>query len=157
LHFLLDRRLLNKVPINAGFNKLIFDNLKESASKLNSPDNMCALIFDEMAIMPHIDYDKSTDKFYGFQDFGDSQNFQIADHVLVFYLPGFFRKLQQALYFGFSSSATKSSVLVDLIKLLTHEVQNCGLKIVTTICDQGQPTFYQKNRIRKEVSKLEEK
>jgi hypothetical protein len=35
-------------------------------------------------------------------------------------------------------SATKSSVLVDLIKLLTHEVQNCGLKIVTTICDQGR-------------------
>jgi hypothetical protein len=114
--------LLNKVPINAGFNKLIFDNLKESASKLNSRD-MCALIFDEMAIMPHIVYDKSTDKFYGFQDFGDSQNFQIADHVLVFYLRGLFRKWQQALYFGFSSSATKSSVLVDLIKLLTHEVQ----------------------------------
>jgi hypothetical protein len=35
-------------------------------------------------------------------------------------------------------SATKSPVLVDLIKLLTHEVQNCGLKIVTTICDQGR-------------------
>jgi CRISPR/Cas system-associated endonuclease/helicase Cas3 len=86
--------MLNKVPINAGFNKLIFDNLKESASKLNSRDKMCALIFDEMAIMPHIDYDKSTDKFYGFQDFGDSQNFEIADHVLVFYLRGLFRKWQ---------------------------------------------------------------
>jgi hypothetical protein len=55
----------NKVPINAGLHKLVFGNLKQAASKLNSRDKMCALIFDEMSIMPHIDYDKGTDKFYG--------------------------------------------------------------------------------------------
>jgi hypothetical protein len=68
-----------------------------------------------------------------------SCSLEIADHVLVFYLRGLFKKWQQPIYFAFSSSATKSSVLVDLIKFLVQDIQNCGLKILVTICDQGQP------------------
>jgi hypothetical protein len=40
-----------------------------------------------------------------------SYSLEIADHVLVFYLRGLFKKWQQPIYFAFSSSATKSSVL----------------------------------------------
>jgi hypothetical protein len=42
---------------------------------------MCALIFDQ--IMPHIDYDKNSDEFYGFAT--DTPDIKIADHVLVSY------------------------------------------------------------------------
>jgi hypothetical protein len=45
--------MLNEVSINAGFNKLLFDNLKDATSKLKSRDKLCVLVFDEMAIMPH--------------------------------------------------------------------------------------------------------
>jgi hypothetical protein len=146
--------MLNEVPINAGFNKLLFDNLKDAVSNLKGRDKFCTLIFDEMSIMPHIDYDKSTDKFYGFQDFGHSQSLEIADHVLVFYLHGLFKKWQQPIYFSFSSSATKSSIIVYLLKLLIQEVQNCGLTIIATVCDQGQTNQAGVNLLLKESSKI---
>ena len=81
--------MLNKVPLNAGYNKLIFDNLKQAVSKLRNRDKMCSVVFDEMSIMPHLDYDKSNDQFYGFQDLdGNTSDLKIADQVLVFYLCG---------------------------------------------------------------------
>jgi hypothetical protein len=46
--------MLNKVPITAGFNKVIFQNLKNAVSKLSNRDKLCTQIFDEMSIMPHI-------------------------------------------------------------------------------------------------------
>jgi hypothetical protein len=49
---------------------------------------MCALIFDQ--IMPHIDYDKNSDEFYGFAT--DTPDIKIADHILVFYICGIFKK-----------------------------------------------------------------
>lgn len=127
--------MLNEVPINAGFNKLIFDNLKDATSKLKSRDKLCVLVFDEMAIMPHIDYDKNADRLYGFES--QSASLKIADHVLVFCIRGCFKKWQQSIYYSFSSSSTKSQVIVKILKLLIAEIQNCGLKIVATICDQG--------------------
>jgi hypothetical protein len=127
--------MLNKVPINAGFNQAIFDNLKDAALKLNSRNKMCALIFDEISIMPHIDYIKNSDEFYGFAT--DTPDIKIADHVLVFYICGIFKKWQQPIYFSFSSSSTKSFVIVDVLKQFIGEIQKCGLKIIATICDQG--------------------
>lgn len=142
--------MLNKIPVDVGINKIIFDNLKESASKLNNQDRICALIFDEMSIMPHIDYDKYTDTFFGFQNFGFEQNLQIADHVLVFFIRGVFKKWQQPIYFAFSFSSTKSYILTTIIKTLVEKIQNCGFKILVTICDQGQPNQAAINSLLKE-------
>jgi hypothetical protein len=64
-----------------------------------------------------------------------------------------FKKWQQPIYFAFSSSATKPSVLVDLIKFLVQEIQNCGLKILVTICNQGQPNQSAINFLLKECTK----
>jgi hypothetical protein len=146
--------MLNIVPLDAGINKLIFDNLKQATLNLKYQDKFCVLIFDEMSITPHVDYDRPKDKFYGFEDFGAIQNLQIADHVLVFYLRGVFKKWQQPIYYGFSSSATKSVVLVDLLKSLIKEVQNCGLKIIATICDQGQPNQAAINTLLKDSKNI---
>lgn len=41
-------KLLNKVPIKAGVNNFIFENLKRAALTMNVRDRMCTLIFDEM-------------------------------------------------------------------------------------------------------------
>jgi hypothetical protein len=80
----------------------------------HSRNKMCALIFDEMSIMPHINYDKYSDEFYGFAT--DTPDIKIVDHVLVFYFCGIFKKWQQPIYFSFSSSSTKSFVIVDVLK-----------------------------------------
>ncbi|RVE52890.1 hypothetical protein evm_002547 [Chilo suppressalis] len=131
------QKLLHKLSISAGLNEILFHNLKQRVAKMPNSHRFCSLIFDEMAISTGLSYDKSDDKIFVFVDNGTERKTLFADHVLVFMVRGVIKKYKQPIMYTFCSATTKTTELKNLIKEVITKVQQCGLEIVATICDQG--------------------
>ena len=130
--------LLNRIPIRAGINEVLFDNLKAKVKSLKEKEKHCVVMFDEVMIDPHISLNSSIKEFEGFEDFGDTRDGKIADRALVFLIKGITREWKQPILYTFSNGAVKTIDLVRLIK--KNAITNCqkiGLNVVSRICDQG--------------------
>ncbi|CAI6359551.1 unnamed protein product [Macrosiphum euphorbiae] len=88
--------LLSKIPIGTGVDKSLIEVLQKNVSKLNERHKICVLLFDEVSIEPHLQYDESTGFISGFEDNGISRTQQFADHALVFMIRGVIKKIQAA-------------------------------------------------------------
>ncbi|KAK9712901.1 Transposase protein [Popillia japonica] len=75
---------------------------------------LCSMIFEEMALLPHVDYNA-----------GIRRKLDLADHVLVFPVRGIFNKWRQLV------------CVCRLFKKIVKKVKITGLEIITSICDQG--------------------
>lgn len=130
--------LLNRIPIAAGLNEVIFDNLKANVKNLKERDRHCVLMFDEMSLQAHLHFNRSADEIEGFVDMGTNHKTNIiADHGLVFMVKGITRKWKQALGYVFTSGSVNT---IDLVRLLKDVIKKChaaGLNIIATVCDQG--------------------
>jgi len=131
--------LLSRVPFQAGINVHIIKHLTIQASKLKPNDRLCSLVFDEMALEPATEYNIKEDLVYGFEHFGAGieRNPILCDHVLVFMVRGIRRKWKQPIAYYFCQSATKTPQLIKCIEEVVTAVQTTGLKIISTVCDQG--------------------
>lgn len=82
---------------------------------------------------------------------GEGQRTQeIADHANVFMVKGLFRQWKQPICYTFTGGPHKSHSLKDLIKVLIEKCHNIGLKIMTTVCDQGGANQAAINQLIKE-------
>lgn len=79
------QRLLEKVDIKPGINQPCFQLFKSTKFK-NDLDKYCVLLFDEMNIAPHLQYNYKNDAMEGFVNLGYRRTPDIADHVQVKYL-----------------------------------------------------------------------
>lgn len=131
------RRLLQKVPIHAGINDVIFSHLLHQQSLMKDVNKLCILIWDEISLHPHLQYDATNDKIIGFEDWGHKRTQRIADHALVFMLRGIKTGWKIPLSYNFCKSATKTAQLIRCIKEIINEVRKAGFIIVATLCDQG--------------------
>lgn len=129
--------LLKRIPIKPGLNDVIFDNLKSNVQNWNPREKNCILLFDEMSIQPHLNFNSSAQTVEGFEDFGDKKTNLIADHAQVFMVKGITKKCKQPLAYMFTKSSMKT---VDLARILKDIIKKCfgaGLNIIATVCDQG--------------------
>ncbi|XP_052740311.1 uncharacterized protein LOC128198019 isoform X2 [Bicyclus anynana] len=126
------KSLLTQLKLEEGLNKTVFLKIKETVKELSPEDRLVTLMFDEMAIMPHIEYNVSKDKLQGFAF--NSKTF--ADHVLVFMVKGIKKKFKQPVAYYFTSCLNKYK-LEELIKKVIKYVQGTGLNIIATVCDQN--------------------
>lgn len=79
-------KLLNNIPIEPGINLSVMKHLREIAQTLKNVGRYCFLLFDEMSIMPNINYNKSKDEVDGFENFGNGHRTEkIANHVQVIF------------------------------------------------------------------------
>jgi uncharacterized protein YecE (DUF72 family) len=46
--------LLQRIPIDSGYNEAIFDNLKANVRQLSERERKCIVMFDEVSIEPHV-------------------------------------------------------------------------------------------------------
>lgn len=104
---------------------------------MRDDDKLCVLMWDEMSLQPHLQYDEITDKIVGFEDWGHKRKQGIADHVLVFMLRDIKTEWRIPLSYNFCKSQTKTTQLIRCIKETVKEVTKTGFTIVATICDQG--------------------
>ncbi|XP_047541820.1 uncharacterized protein LOC125074537 [Vanessa atalanta] len=58
-------KMVSKANIKSGLNENIFQQLKKQASRMKPSHKLCTLVFDEMALTPHLDYSRRNDKITG--------------------------------------------------------------------------------------------
>lgn len=106
-----------------------------------------------MAIEPALAYNIKDDMVYGFENFGrNEKNKTLCDHVLVFLLRGIHRKWKQPIAYYFCQSATKTPQLIKCINEVITAVQTTGLKIMTTVCDQGTSNVKAINTLKEKTN-----
>ncbi|RVE48289.1 hypothetical protein evm_007040 [Chilo suppressalis] len=127
------RSLLAQIKIKSGLVNIIFEKIKDTVQKMNLEDKLCILMFDEMSLSPQVHYDRVNDKLKGFTDF---DNNQIADHVLVFMIKGVKANYKQPVAYYFTNSINKW-ILKNLIAEVIKKLQETGLTVLCTVCDQG--------------------
>ncbi|CAG4929970.1 unnamed protein product [Parnassius apollo] len=101
---------------------------------------LCSVLFDEVALTPHLTYDESQDEIIGFKDFGNEREFKLCDHALVFMLKGVCSNWRQPIAYYFCEGTTAAAVVVWILKEIITKVLQSGLIPLALICDQG-PTF----------------
>lgn len=148
-------KLMKKIFLLPGYNDIIFDNLKKRIARMrHSSHKLCTLIFDEMAIAANLSYDKHNDKIKGLCDDGTERSKQFADHVLVFMIRGVIKKYKQPIAFTFCKDRTSTLRLKIFFKILILKLQETGLKVISTTCDQGATNLASLNMLMKETKEV---
>ena len=130
-------RLIAKANLRAGINEKLFKVIEQKLKRFKGADKLCILLFDEMAITPHFDYNQRKDEISGFVDNGKLKKNQIADHALVFMIRGILRNYKQPVAYTFCSGSTKKEELAVLVTEIIRKLHSVGLKVIATVCDQG--------------------
>lgn len=133
------RKLLDGTNFEPGINKIIFSRLSKRVSKIDEIDKCCLVMFDEISLSEKLVYDIKTDKIVGFVDLGISlgRKNEAADHALVFMVSGLKRQWKQPVAYYFTKGTIKTVHLKLLIKEVISALQETGLHVMATVCDQG--------------------
>lgn len=130
-------RMISTASLRPGINENLFRQLQKRVQKMNEMERICILLFDEIALSPHFDYNRRKDYVTGFVNDGRNTEDKIADHALVFMVRGVHKNYKQPLAYTFCSSTTPAVQLATLIKNLIRHMRNIGLNVIATVCDQG--------------------
>lgn len=98
------KRLLSQIKLTSGINPIIFNKIKCTLSEKDKCDKLCSLIFDEMSIMPQINYNAQKDELEGF---AINHKLKVANHALVFMVKGINRSFKQPIAYYFTNSINK--------------------------------------------------
>ncbi|XP_050497722.1 uncharacterized protein LOC126878870 isoform X1 [Diabrotica virgifera virgifera] len=142
--------LLNKIKLNPGINEIMFKMLQKSVHKMTPRDRHCVLMFDEMFLSTRLQYNQKEDKIEGLEDYGTERCPNFANYINVFMIKGIYRQWKQPICYTFSDEATKSRKLKNLIIDVIKQLQNIGLTVVATVCDQGGPNAAAVNLLTQE-------
>ncbi|XP_037047176.1 uncharacterized protein LOC119081969 [Bradysia coprophila] len=121
----------------SGINGKYFKYLGHAVQSMNEIDKNCILVWDEMALTPHIDYSPNRDVIDGFVEMILMRRPSFATHALVFMARGINRQYKQPLSY-FYTDGLKHFELVEMVKLVGVAVLDAGLKILASVCDQCQ-------------------
>lgn len=142
--------ILNKIHFSTGIVPKVMDALKSSIAKLDSLDKHCVLMFDEISLEPSLTYDRKWDEVVGFQDIDGNKTLKFADHALVFMVQGLRKKWKQPISFHFSQGGMNSVQLKILLKNTILALQEIGLTVVCTVCDQYAANVNAIKRLKEE-------
>ncbi|KAI8771576.1 Transposable element P transposase [Biomphalaria glabrata] len=134
------RDYTNAIHPKTGFNCEVIDAIKQATKDFDEHERFVILLHDEMAIKSDLVYDQRSGEVVGFvnsDNVKESSSYQLATHVLVFFIVGINTNLKMSLgYFG-----TQSATPLDLYTNFWRAVQNlenhCGLKVIASTCDKA--------------------
>jgi len=123
-----------KCRLNADMKKLLLKRV----NKMTAKEKICILVFDEMSIDEALTHDVRGDFIDGFVDYANgNREASLANETMVFVLRGVFATWKQPICFYFTKSAMSHEVLrTKLIETITV-LQEIGLRVVATVCDQS--------------------
>lgn len=132
------KNVLSKIPFETGINKTVLEHLKLRVEKMNDRDRYCTLIFDEMSLSSGFYYENHKQRICGFEDLGTlGRTNKCANHALVFMLRGVCKNYKQVVAYYFTHNTISAFSLKKLIVEVIQNLQNIGLHVVATVCDQG--------------------
>ncbi|XP_064473292.1 uncharacterized protein LOC135387973 isoform X2 [Ornithodoros turicata] len=131
------RNWLKEVTLEPGVMPSVLEGLKTKLQGLPPKDRTCVLLFDEMSIKEHLQYDSRSDTVYGFADTGKERNSQMANSALLVALSGLTKAWVQPLCYLFSKSTVSADTLQDLIQDLIRQLKSLDISVKAVVCDQG--------------------
>lgn len=130
-------RTLQQVPCSIGMSGVVLNKLREVGEKMDERDKYCLLMWDEIKLATHIQYDITSDTLVGFEDWGYRRTQHFADHAIVSMIRSIRGGWTLPVYYGFCKSLTKTPDLKRCIKNITGVIEKAGFFIVATVCDQA--------------------
>lgn len=132
------RRAFKKIKVYPGFNHNILEAIKVKLRSLPADSNLCALVFDEMALKETVAYNPERDEVEGFEDFGSCGKTQhVANHATVFLVRGHITKWKQAVGYVVSSGPINGNMLQNMLLECLDKLDEAGLNVKLVIADQG--------------------
>ncbi|XP_071057118.1 uncharacterized protein [Onthophagus taurus] len=116
-----------RLKCQAGINESLFKNIKTIVEKFSNKDKICLLMFDEVKLTPHLDYNGKVDCIYGFEDYGELKSNKFGEYALVFELQGVARKWIQPVAYILSGGPAKSIKIANLITQVIGKAKTSGL------------------------------
>lgn len=129
--------MLTSIPINTGVDPTLIKLLKENVKNLKRKHRFFSILFDEISLSASLQYNSSEGTIYGFEENSSGRTQQFADHSLVFMVRGIVKNFKQPICYSFCKSTTNRHDLAHQIREVIQAVQSTGLKVISTICDQG--------------------
>ncbi|XP_046142525.1 uncharacterized protein LOC123987998 [Osmia bicornis bicornis] len=142
------RQILNRINVNTGCNQFICRQLQEKGTTMSSIDKVCCVMFDEMAIQPHVEYDPVSDCIVGFEDYQTIRTMKYADHALVFMIRGIHTGWKFPVAYYFTENQASTAHLVQCITEIIQSVVDSGFLPVALICDQGKTNVAAINQLK---------
>ncbi|KAL0129508.1 hypothetical protein PUN28_001639 [Cardiocondyla obscurior] len=120
-------------------------------------DKVCLLMWDEMLLQLHVDYDTKKKHIVGFEDFGAKRRARFADHALIFMVRGIQNGWKFPLAYYFCDGVTKTDQLIEWIKDIVKIIINSGLYLVAFVCNDKKSNLMAINKLKLESARLESK
>ncbi|XP_042149667.1 uncharacterized protein LOC121837877 [Ixodes scapularis] len=115
----------------------VLTKLKSITENWQSTDRVCTLMFDEISLRRHLQYDIAHDVVIGFEDDGTRRTKDVGSTALVILLAGIVRNWVQPVAFAISKRQTNSSAIRTLLIGIIEQLQEAGITVKAVICDQG--------------------
>ncbi|XP_076232906.1 uncharacterized protein LOC143178257 [Calliopsis andreniformis] len=131
------KKMLRKIPIKTGISQAVMKHLRGQADTMSAQEKLCVLMWDEISLMPHVDYDVNEDEIISFEDWGTRRTSRFADHALVFMLRGLHSGWKMPISYNYCDSQTKAPQLIQCIKNVVKALKKTGIEVVATVCDEG--------------------
>ena len=120
-----------------GFNRTVFDVLKEKFSTETENDRMVVLSVDEISIKSSLDYDRNRDLVDGFEDYDNIRLPRVADHALVFMIQGLSKRWKQPLCYFLTNGGASGQMMGKLVEECIVKLREATLMVKAVVCDQG--------------------
>lgn len=130
------RRLLSTRDCGTGFMSEVLESLKILAQQKDYLKNV-SLVFDAMSIRSALTYEKKTDKYWGYVDFGgiindDSES--LATEALVFMIVSYKDKFKCPIAYFFVNKIS-ASIQAQLILTAIRLLENNNITVRSITCD----------------------
>ncbi|XP_065669453.1 uncharacterized protein LOC136088759 [Hydra vulgaris] len=106
--------------------------IKMRVETMTKLERNCSLVFDEMPLKQHLDYDKNSDKVVGIQSNGKPVN-----QVLVLMVRGLLTKWKQLIAYFYSNNAMSSTNLAKILNNTMVHLHAIGLALRCLVFDQS--------------------
>lgn len=132
------RRWLVSISFSTGFPKAYMDQIRLKISGMSENEKKCAILFDEVAIMKTLEYNKVLDEIEGYEYLGIlGRTNKIGSQALVVMVRCLYSNWKFPLCYFFTGSGVKGNNLVNIIKDCVQQILDLGLSPKCIICDQG--------------------
>lgn len=122
-----------KLMFQSGINSKFFEFLKTAVDGMVDIDKYCTLIWDEMALKPHLDYSEGRDIIDGFVELILVRRPNFATHALTFMVRGINKAYKEPVSYFYTDNM-KHFELAEMVKLVGGAVLdtgNCNKMVIT--------------------------
>lgn len=119
-----------------GFNKRIFKHLRMKVETMKPSEKICILMFDEMSLKKHFDYNERFDWIEGVADLGSLGRRPVpANQALVMMIRGIYSSWKFPVTYVVTENGVSAQELKDILLTCLEELLGIKLNPIGVVCD----------------------